>query len=69
MKQFLPDEFKSRASDAAKKILELHKGLKGKTEVEAKFDYVKLARSLPTFGVHFFVVRVSFRKSSYHGRV
>ena len=59
MKQFLPDGFKARAKDAAKKILDLHSDLKGKTEIEAKFEYVKLARSLPTFGVHFFVVRVS----------
>ena len=59
MKQFLPDGFKARAKDAAKKILDLHNDLKGKTEIEAKYEYVKLARSLPTFGVHFFVVRVS----------
>ena len=59
MKQFLPDGFKARAKDVAKKILDLHNDLRGKTEIEAKYEYVKLARSLPTFGVHFFVVRVS----------
>ena len=59
MKQFLPDGFKARAKDAAQKILDLHSNLKGKSEIQAKYEYVKLARSLPTFGVHFFVVRVS----------
>ena len=59
MKQFLPDGFKARAKDAAQKILDLHSDLKGKSEIEAKYEYVKLARSLPTFGVHFFVVRIS----------
>ena len=59
MKQFLPDGFKARAKDAAQKILDLHSNLKGKSEIVAKYEYVKLARSLPTFGVHFFVVRVS----------
>ena len=59
MRMFLPDDFKNKANDAARKILELHKQMIGKTELDAKFDYVKLARSLPTFGTHFFLVRVS----------
>ena len=59
MRIFLPDDFKNKANDAARKILELHKQMIGKTELDAKFDYVKLARSLPTFGTHFFLVRVS----------
>ena len=63
MKQFLPDGFKPRAKEAAKKILDLHSDLKGKSEIEAKYEYVQLARNLPTFGVHFFVVRVSFSHS------
>ena len=58
MRMFLPDDFKNKANDAARKILELHKQMIGKTELNAKFDYVKLARSLPTFGTHFFLVRV-----------
>jgi hypothetical protein len=28
------------------------------SEVDAKVKYVKLARGLPTFGVHFFLVKV-----------
>ena len=68
MKQFLPDGFKARAKDAAQKILDLHSNLKGKSEIQAKYEFVKLARSLPTFGVHFFVVRVSnkFPISGFH---
>ena len=55
MKQVLPDGYSDFSSQ---EILDLHSDLKGKTDVEAKYQYVKLARSLPTFGVHFFVVRV-----------
>jgi hypothetical protein len=32
----------------------------GVSEVDAKLKYVKLARGLPTFGVHFFLVKVRF---------
>ena len=58
MERFLPDSFKAKAVGSAKKILELHKNLLNKTELEAKFEYVKMARDLKTFGVHFFLVRV-----------
>ena len=59
MERFLPDSFKAKAVGSAKKILEIHKKLINKTEIEAKFEYVKMARELRTFGVHFFLVRVS----------
>lgn len=38
------------------------------TEIEAKVKYVKLARSLQTYGVSFFLVkvRVSSNKASLH---
>ena len=58
MERFLPDAFKGKAVGSAKKILEQHKKLLNKTENEAKFEYVKMARDLKTFGVHFFLVRV-----------
>merc|ERR1712013_103685 len=57
MKSFLPEAFKGKASSAEKKILAEHKNLIGTSELDAKYRYVKLARSLPTFGVHFFLVR------------
>ena len=59
IKSFLPEGFKGKASSAEKKILAEHKNLIGTSEIDAKFRYVKLARSLSTFGVHFFLVRVS----------
>lgn len=34
------------------------------TEIEAKVKYVKLARSLQTYGVSFFLVKVSAKKST-----
>ena len=56
MKQLLPDGYRTYN---CQEIFDLHSDLEGKSEIEAKYEYVKLARSLPTFGVHFFVVRVS----------
>ena len=41
-----------------KKILGEHKTLVGVSEIDAKYKYVRLARSLSTFGVHFFLVKV-----------
>merc|ERR1712066_187528 len=40
-----------------KKIFQEHKKLQGTSEVDTKVKYVKLARGLPTFGVHFFLVK------------
>lgn len=36
-----------------------HKNCGEMTEIEAKVKYVKLARSLQTYGVSFFLVKVS----------
>ena len=41
-----------------KKIFGEHKSLMGTSEIDSKYKYVKLARGLPTFGVHFFLVKV-----------
>ena len=48
-----------RVNKIEKKIFQEHKKLQGTSEVDTKVKYVKLARSLPTFGVHFFLVKVS----------
>lgn len=37
------------------------------TEIEAKVKYVKLARSLRTYGVSFFLVKVSQRGGGWRG--
>ena len=45
-----------------KKVISEHKKLAGTSDIDAKVLYVKAARSLPTFGVHFFLVKVSEMK-------
>lgn len=40
--------------------LQEHKNCGEMTEIEAKVKYVKLARSLRTYGVSFFLVKVGF---------
>jgi talin len=47
-----------KVKNVEKKIFAEHKSLVGVTEIDAKYKYVKLARGLPTFGVHFFLVKV-----------
>ncbi|XP_039629376.1 talin-2 isoform X1 [Polypterus senegalus] len=56
LKEFLPKEYiKQRGSE--KKIFQEHKNCGEMTEIEAKVKYVKLARSLRTYGVSFFLVK------------
>uniref|UniRef100_A0A7N8XY74 Talin 2 n=1 Tax=Mastacembelus armatus TaxID=205130 RepID=A0A7N8XY74_9TELE len=56
LKEFLPKEYiKQRGSE--KKIFQEHKNCGEMTEIEAKVKYVKLARSLQTYGVSFFLVK------------
>uniref|UniRef100_A0AAY4E2G9 Talin 2 n=1 Tax=Denticeps clupeoides TaxID=299321 RepID=A0AAY4E2G9_9TELE len=54
LKEFLPKEYiKQRGSE--KRIFSGHKSCGEMTEIEAKVKYVKLARSLRTYGVSFFL--------------
>ncbi|KAM4572492.1 talin-2 isoform 3-T7 [Odontesthes bonariensis] len=56
LKEFLPKEYiKQRGSE--KKIFQEHKNCGEMTEIEGKVKYVKLARSLLTYGVSFFLVK------------
>ncbi|XP_061630364.1 talin-2 isoform X3 [Phyllopteryx taeniolatus] len=56
LKEFLPKEYiKQRGSE--KKVFQDHKNCGEITEIEAKVKYVKLARSLQTYGVSFFLVK------------
>ena len=57
LKEFLPHSY-IRANKIEKQIFKEHNNLQGTSEVDAKVKYVKLARGLPTFGVHFFLVKV-----------
>ena len=58
MKEFLPLGF-MKVRNVEKKIFAEHRSLMGTSEIDSKYKYVKLARGLPTFGVHFFLVKVS----------
>uniref|UniRef100_A0A8C5GHB8 Talin-2-like n=1 Tax=Gouania willdenowi TaxID=441366 RepID=A0A8C5GHB8_GOUWI len=56
LKEFLPKEYiKQRGSE--KKIFQDHKNCGEMIEIEGKVKYVKLARSLQTYGVSFFLVK------------
>ena len=47
-----------KVRNVEKKIFGEHRNLMGTSEIDSKYKYVKLARGLPTFGVHFFLVKV-----------
>ena len=49
-----------KVRNVEKKIFSEHRSLMGTSEIDSKYKYVKLARGLPTFGVHFFLVKVGF---------
>ncbi|XP_026996991.1 talin-1 isoform X2 [Tachysurus fulvidraco] len=55
LKEFLPKEYVKNKGE--KKIFQAHKNCQNMTEIEAKVSYVKLARSLKTYGVSFFLVK------------
>ncbi|XP_033951567.1 LOW QUALITY PROTEIN: talin-1 [Pseudochaenichthys georgianus] len=55
LKEFIPKEYIKNKGE--KKIFQAHKNCQNMTEIEAKVSYVKLARSLKTYGVSFFLVK------------
>ncbi|XP_074545996.1 talin-1 [Halichoeres trimaculatus] len=55
LKEFLPKEYIKHKGE--KRIFQSHKNYQNMTEIEAKVSYVKLARSLKTYGVSFFLVK------------
>ncbi|XP_056089203.1 talin-1 isoform X1 [Rhinichthys klamathensis goyatoka] len=55
VKEFLPKEYVKNKGE--KRIFQAHKNCQNMTEIEAKVSYVKLARSLKTYGVSFFLVK------------
>uniref|UniRef100_A0A2K6T9A4 Talin 2 n=1 Tax=Saimiri boliviensis boliviensis TaxID=39432 RepID=A0A2K6T9A4_SAIBB len=57
LKEFLPKEY-IKQRGAEKRIFQEHKNCGEMSEIEAKVKYVKLARSLRTYGVSFFLVKV-----------
>ncbi|XP_030649998.1 talin-2 isoform X2 [Chanos chanos] len=63
LKEFLPKEYiKQRGSE--KRIFQEHKSCGEMTEIEAKVKYVKLARSLRTYGVSFFLVKEKMKSKN-----
>jgi len=56
LKEFLPQGY-LKNKGIEKKIWAEHKKFDGKGELDAKVDYVSLARSLKTYGVTFFLVK------------
>uniref|UniRef100_A0A8C5ECF9 Talin-2 n=1 Tax=Gouania willdenowi TaxID=441366 RepID=A0A8C5ECF9_GOUWI len=63
LKEFLPKEYiKHRGSE--KKVFQDHKNCGEMTEIEAKVKYVKLARSLRTYGVSFFLVKEKMKSKN-----
>ena len=59
LKEFLPQSY-IKVKAVEKKIFAEHKKYSTLSEIEAKVAYVKTARSLSTYGVTFFLVKVSY---------
>eukprot|EP00117_Sycon_ciliatum_P001215 scpid5059/ scgid6971/ Talin-1 len=55
VKEFLPKEYQKKGVE--KRILTEYAKLTGLTELNAKFRYIQLSRSLKTYGVSFFLVK------------
>lgn len=58
LKDFVPPEYIKEKKEMEKKIFQEHRKLQGLSELNAKFRYVQLCRSLKTYGVTFFLVKV-----------
>ncbi|XP_053175686.1 talin-2a [Scomber japonicus] len=63
LKEFLPKEY-IKHRGAEKKVFQDHKDCGEMTEIEAKVKYVKLARSLRTYGVSFFLVKEKMKSKN-----
>ncbi len=58
IKEFIPPEYHKDKKEMEKKVFQEHRKLQGLSEINAKFRYVQLCRSLKTYGVTFFLVKV-----------
>uniref|UniRef100_A0A671NUD1 Talin-2-like n=1 Tax=Sinocyclocheilus anshuiensis TaxID=1608454 RepID=A0A671NUD1_9TELE len=63
LKEFLPKEY-IKQRGAEKRIFQDHKSCGEMMEIEAKVKYVKLARSLRTYGVSFFLVKEKMKSKN-----
>lgn len=62
MKDLVPPEY-IKNKDVEKNIYKEHSILQGTTELNAKFRYVQLIRSLKSYGTTFYMVNVSVLKT------
>ncbi|XP_061601059.1 talin-2a [Cololabis saira] len=63
LKEFLPKEY-IKHRGAEKRVFQEHHNCGEMTEIEAKVKYVKLARSLRTYGVSFFLVKEKMKSKN-----
>ncbi|RKO94095.1 talin 1 [Blyttiomyces helicus] len=68
VKDFLPPEYQKN-KDVEKRIYIEHGKLQGLTELNGKFRYVQLSRSLKTYGITFFTVFDHAKKKKQKARV
>ncbi|MCL4118747.1 UNVERIFIED_CONTAM: hypothetical protein GTU68_045363, partial [Idotea baltica] len=61
LKEFLPHSY-IRVKGIEKKVFAQHKQHAGKSELDSKFRYVEIARSLKTYGVTFFLVKEKMKR-------
>jgi talin len=62
--EFVPPEHVRHGRDLEARIFQEHRKLQGMTELNAKFRYVQLCRSLKTYGVTFFLVKEKVPKKN-----
>lgn len=62
LKEFLPQSY-TKVKGIEKKVFAEHKKHVGLSELDAKVQYTKTARSLKTYGVTFFLVKVLYKET------
>lgn len=63
LKEFLPQSY-TKVKGIEKKVFAEHKKHVGLSELDAKVLYTKTARSLKTYGVTFFLVKVLHQETN-----
>lgn len=58
LNDYVPPEYRKDKKAVGKQLFIEHRKLQGMTTINAKYRYVQLCRSLKTYGVTFFLVKV-----------
>jgi hypothetical protein len=66
LKEFLPQSY-AKVKGIEKKVFAEQKKHVGLSELDAKVQYTKTARSLKTYGVTFFLVKVRYQETDSGG--